>query len=230
MAVMVAVSAALAALPLGLVMSRGPSLWTLEPGESPSTAPALLDQALLIGGVPAIWGLLVLNLGAGWDTLHLGTALTIMLTVAVCDGRTMIIPDRLSLGGAAAGVILALTPAGPAFTSAALGAAIGYAMLLMLAVLGRFVFRKEAMGGGDLKLFAAVGAFLGAGHLIQVLFVASLIASMVSIPIMIARRRRVIVPFGVYIAIATAIALIFDPLPSGWPYALAEWQMVSAAR
>jgi len=79
----------------------------------------------------------------------------ILIVATIIDGRTQRIPNLLSLGGAAAGLLLAVTGHGSVTLSASLGGlALGLTALLPLYML-------KAMAAGDVKLMAAVGAFLG---------------------------------------------------------------------
>lgn len=109
-----------------------------------------------------------------------------------------IIPDRVSLGGLAAGVLMAaiaplataphnplsqsleFLPIPPAFVPVAnslMGAALGYSLLWGMAVIGTLVFRKDAMGQGDWKLFAMIGAFVGPLNVLYVLLIACFVGS-----------------------------------------------------
>jgi leader peptidase (prepilin peptidase)/N-methyltransferase len=57
------------------------------------------------------------------------------------------------------------------------GAAFGWALLAGIGVVGRVLFRKEAMGGGDIKLFAFLGAYLGALNCVWILFLSAILGS-----------------------------------------------------
>jgi len=125
-----------------------------------------------------------------------------------------IIPDRISLGGVVIGLVLALIPfphtsahivwaAGPfpfyedfywtPLANAAIGAAFGYGIMWLIGRIGSWIFRKEAMGGGDMKLLACIGAFLGFVNCIYVLFLSSVLGVLFGIAILIfdkVRQRR----------------------------------------
>jgi leader peptidase (prepilin peptidase)/N-methyltransferase len=85
------------------------------------------------------------------------------------DFEHLIIPDRVTLGGIAAGLLLSV--AVPAMHNethpmrglmqSAFGAGLGWCLLWGVAELGELLFKKEAMGFGDVKLLGAVGAFFG---------------------------------------------------------------------
>lgn len=99
-----------------------------------------------------------------------------MIPAAFIDLDTMEIPDRFSIGGFIAGLILSVAipsihgvePGGLALldamkgaTAALMGAFIGSGLLLWVALVAEVVLRKEAMGFGDVKLMGAIGAFCG---------------------------------------------------------------------
>ncbi len=71
---------------------------------------------------------------------------------------------------------------------AVFSAAFGWALLAGVGAFGRILFRKEAMGGGDIKLFAFLGAYLGALNCIWVLFLSAFIGSFLGIGMIVAHK------------------------------------------
>jgi leader peptidase (prepilin peptidase)/N-methyltransferase len=140
--------------------------------------------------------------------------LTILLGIAVSDARFYIIPDQFSLGGLVIG--LALAPLAPTmgFLAALTGAAAGFALLWFVAWAGEKVFKKEAMGGGDIKMMAMIGAFLGLQGVFLTLFLGSLLGTLIFGPISVKTKR--LVPFGVFLAVGAAVTY-------GWGEALVDW-------
>jgi leader peptidase (prepilin peptidase)/N-methyltransferase len=69
-----------------------------------------------------------------------------------------------------------------------LSAAFGYALLAGIGLLGRILFRKEAMGGGDIKLFAFLGAYLGALNCIWILFLSAILGSCFGLTLIIMHK------------------------------------------
>ncbi len=132
-----------------------------------------------------------------WTTNPPGTALCGMVMVFFLVGASfidldhMIIPDSLAVGGMMAGLFLSATiPAlhghtGPLFVIEAfrsfldglIGALIGSAVIIWIRILGEIVFRREAMGMGDVTLMGLIGAFTGWRGAIFAIFGGALVGS-----------------------------------------------------
>lgn len=98
-----------------------------------------------------------------------------LVVLALLDLRHFWLPDRLTLPLAAIGVAAAAGGAGVPFADSLIGAAVGYASLALIAWGYRALRHREGMGGGDPKLFAAIGAWLGWQMLPPVLLLASVV-------------------------------------------------------
>jgi len=137
------------------------------------------------------------------------------------DLEHLIIPDRVTLGGIVAG--LALSPLVPAlhgvdgalhaFLLALLGLAVGWGLLWGVAAAGRVVFKREAMGFGDVKLMGAVGAFFGWQGVLFTLMASSLAGSVVGIALVASGRKEMQsrIPYGPYIALAALVWMYWGP-------------------
>ncbi len=163
--------------------------------------------ALIWAGVAARWGVHP-------EALRGSLFLTILLGIAVTDARTYIIPDRFSLGGAAVGLALAPLAGGPTPAGAVSGAALGFGLLWLTAVTGKFFMGREAMGGGDVKMMAMAGAFLGPAGVLVTLFAGSLLGALVFGPVSLKTGRPV--PFGVFLALGAGIAYAWGEPIVGW--------------
>ena len=127
----------------------------------------------------------------------------------------------MSLGGIVAGLVLsALVPAmqgqsmwwrGLAFS--AIGAAAGAGILQLVAILGRLAFRKEAMGMGDVKFLAAIGAFFGWRAVLFTLVAGAFGGAIVGIALIVAGRGRLgsRIPFGPYLALGAFTWAFWGP-------------------
>ncbi|HEX9190818.1 MAG TPA: prepilin peptidase, partial [Candidatus Deferrimicrobiaceae bacterium] len=101
---------------------------------------------------------------------------SLLVPIAFIDIDHRIIPDELSLGGLAAGLLLSFLPGGNWKESAA-GAVLGGGILYAAAFLYEKARGAEGMGGGDIKLLAMVGAFLGWQGALATIFSGSLLGA-----------------------------------------------------
>ncbi len=167
-----------------------------------------------------IWGGMAWAYGASPTALAGAVLFTLLIGIAVIDARHYIIPDELSLGGCAAGLALAALP-GPASPSAALvGALLGFGLMYIVGWLGERAFGKPALGGGDMKMMAMVGAFLGPGGALLTIFLGALAGSIVFGPVALRTGRPV--PFGTFLSLGAALAFLFGD-------SLFDWYLRSAA-
>ncbi len=119
-----------------------------------------------------------------------------------------IIPDRISLGLAVLGIIFGLI--GHRLLHSIFGFAFGFVLLYVVAVFGKAIFKKEAMGGGDIKLLGGIGSFIGIKGVLFTLFVASFLGSFVGIVLIASGKANLSnrIPFGPYLSLA-AIVFVF---------------------
>lgn len=166
-------------------------------------------------GTGLIWALVVWRVG---PTLHaLGGALffTILLGIALTDFRNYIIPDEFTVGGLVIGLLLAVASGMAGLGTALLGAAVGFGTLWLVGWAGTALFKKEAMGGGDIKMMAMVGAFTGWMGVLLTIFLGAVIAVLIFVPILIFRRDK-LVPFGIFLAVGAAVTWIAGADLIGW--------------
>ena len=137
------------------------------------------------------------------------------------DLEHLIIPDRVTLGGIAAGLVL--SPLVPTLHSAsgrlealllsASGAALGWLLLWSVAFLGRLAFRKEAMGFGDVKLMGAIGALLGWRAVLFTIIISAFAGSIVGVTLVLLGRKQLQsrIPYGPYLALAATLWILWGP-------------------
>ncbi len=179
--------------------------------------------ALLAGGLWLKWGWTPVF--AACTVLACGA----LLAVALIDWDTFLIPDELSLGLAAAGLLV--SPFNPYLDAGAggarwqapwwslRGALTGFLMGWAVAAVGEALFKKEAFGGGDVKLLAGVGAWTGATGAFDCLMIGSTLGSVYGVALLRAGRakRSDAIPFGPFLAAGAAFNF-FKLLPLGWPF------------
>jgi leader peptidase (prepilin peptidase) / N-methyltransferase len=145
----------------------------------------------------------------------------VLIVISGVDFFWQIIPDFFSVSLIALGLLSsAFNPQlGPdpktRLLNSLLGTLIGGGVLLLMGYLGQLVFKKEAMGGGDVKLLAGVGAMLGWHKALSTLVIASFFGSFIGITLILAKKmsRKDYIPFGPYLAFA-AYLNVFLPDPS----------------
>ncbi|MEN8661624.1 MAG: prepilin peptidase [Lentimonas sp.] len=157
---------------------------------------------------PAIELLTGLLFLASWLTHSPVVALIGMLYIAflICstfiDFDHMIIPDRFSIGGMVIGVVISICfPALHGIEGglpivqniqsgiiAILGALVGAGLVYWIAVLGEVVFRKPAMGEGDVKFVGFIGAFCGWQGAVFAMFGGALLGSIILLPLLMLGR------------------------------------------
>lgn len=131
------------------------------------------------------------------------------------DIEHYILPDRVTIGGMIAGVILSPLIPELHFTSSwltalirsGIGLGIGFGALWLIAILGELILKKEAMGFGDVKLMGAIGAFFGWKAVLFTLFAASFFGSIVGVVLIILGKRQLQgrIPFGPFLALGTLL-------------------------
>ncbi|MGH7524963.1 MAG: prepilin peptidase [Gemmatimonadales bacterium] len=172
----------------------------------------------------AIWIAAAWAYGYDLEALRAAIFGTLLLGIAVTDAREYIIPDEFSLGGIALGILLAFAagwsghPANAhalPWPAAVLGAVAGFVLLWLVAFLGTKALGQDAMGGGDIKMLAMIGAFLGWQGVLLTLFLGALLGTLIFLPIKLSGRDK-LVPFGIFLAIGAAACWIAGPALIAW--------------
>lgn len=142
---------------------------------------------------------------------------TILLGITMTDAREYIIPDEFTVGGAILGLLFSLLGGVPEVGRALLGAAVGFGGLWAIGAMGSVLFKKEAMGGGDIKMMAMVGAFVGWQGVLLTIFLGALLGSLIFLPLQMVRGDRdKQVPFGVFLSLGAAATYLFGQAIITW--------------
>ena len=139
-----------------------------------------------------------------------------LFMAAQTDLESMMLPDTVNGFLLTAGLFISLYVPQSHLNSkeAFLGGVLSYFTLQMIRVIGSALFKKEAMGQGDPKLFAAIGSWIGAVNIPQTLLIASLTALVYALCIKIFQYNKVnqlnpAIPFGPFLAIAGLVSYIY---------------------
>lgn len=139
-------------------------------------------------------------------------ACSVLLVLALVDARCGLLPDALTLPLLWAGLLTAWAGQGVSLHDAVLAAALGYGLLRGIDLLFRVWRGRAGLGGGDMKLVAALGAWLGWAPLPALL----LAACVAGIAYAGAGRARQVwrdsLPFGPFLALAGASGLLGGPV------------------
>ncbi len=169
-------------------------------------------QYPLVEGVTAISSLcLFLSYGLSWTYLFYFSFVAALIVITVIDLYHQIIPDVISIPGIGVGLLGALILPHITFFNSLMGILLGGGSLFVIATLYQWLFKREGMGGGDVKLLAMIGAFLGWDAVLLTILLSSLIGSMTGILIMVLKGKdfRYAIPFGPFLSLGAAITLFY---------------------
>ncbi len=150
-----------------------------------------------------------------------------LIIATFIDLEHRIIPDEISIGGIIVGFLFScfvpqmhsdflgapshLLSAGRSL----LGILVGGGSIYLMGILGDLIFKKESMGGGDVKLLAMIGAFLGWKLALLTFFIAPLFGAVFGIIVKI-RTKESIIPYGPFLAIGAIISLFWGNKMIDW--------------
>src|SRR5712692_2028067 len=176
--------------------------------------PISRQYPIIEAAVGAIWVAALLLYGVSLHALAAALFGTILLGIGVTDGRHYLIPDEYTWGGLVLGLALSLGGGVTGFLDKVLGAAVGFALLFAVARLGQWAFKEEAMGGGDIKMMAMVGSFVGWKGVLLTVFLGALLGSLIFVPLSLKKKR--LVPFGVFLALGAAVTFVMGDGIIAW--------------
>ena len=187
-----------------------------------------------------LWTLCFMQLGMTFTAFRVAIFGTILLGVAVTDARDYLIPDGFTITGflwniasSAFALLIGEQLYFAAPIEALYGACVGAGSIAIVAWLGEAALKKEAMGFGDVTLMAMAGAALGAERSLIAVFLGAFLGALMFLlvvyPIAWLRARSTgtefdppLVPFGVFLAPASMLVLI-------WGEELKQWWVAFTA-
>lgn len=145
-----------------------------------------------------------------------------LIIISGIDFETFLVPDVIVLPLIPIGIVGAFLCGNFFFSSVGQWSAItrlmysfsgaftGALVVAILAVIGKIIWKKEAMGGGDLKLLAAIGSFLGWKGVFVSIFFGSITGTLISLALIYTKKKKWddYVPFGPYLAIGAIITIL----------------------
>ena len=165
-------------------------------------------------------GVFLLHYAAwGWDPIlvpRLVFACALIVLFAI-DLEHQLLPDVITLPGIVLGLLVA-TVFPPGLKSSLLGMLLGGGVLFIIGEVWSRLRNVDAMGGGDVKMLAMVGAFLGIPGTIVTFVLASYLGGLTGIALIVSRRGGLMskLPFGTFLAVAALVASVYGERLIAW--------------
>jgi len=176
-------------------------------------------QYPLVEGITTLSSLLlIMKFGPSLSYLIYFAFVAALIVITVIDLYHQIIPDVISLPGIGVGLLASLIIPQVTFLNSLIGILLGGGSLFLVATVYQWLFKREGMGGGDVKLLAMIGGFLGWKAVILTILLSSLIGSITGIIIMVSKGKdfKYAIPFGPFLSLGAVIALFYGPSLINW--------------
>ena len=173
----------------------------------------VVEAATAIGYLAILW-----QFGLNGTTILYAALYSALIVVAGTDLSHKVIPNVITMPGVVVGLLGAATVLPVGVINSLLGIVVGGGLLWVLAWASPYLFGKEGMGGGDIKLLALVGAFLGWKPALLTIMIGSLIGSVVGISLIVARimKRDEYIPFGPFLVVGAVLSMFFAQPLLAW--------------
>lgn len=146
--------------------------------------------------------------GQSYEFLIAITFISMSIIIIISDYQTMIIPDEVLIFCGILILIFQFLSGGLSLVIHSLaGGIIAFSVMFLIKMFGDYLFKKESMGGGDIKLMFIFGMVLGWPMAIISIFVASFIALPISL-VLYFRKKGNIIPFGPFLCVSALILLL----------------------
>jgi leader peptidase (prepilin peptidase)/N-methyltransferase len=165
----------------------------------------------------------VIRFGVSADCFIYYIFICALVVITFIDLDLQIIPDIISLPGIPLGFLASFLLTSVSFKDSLIGILIGGGSLFLVAWGYQLVTGKEGMGGGDIKLLAMIGAFIGWQGVCFTIFIASATGSLIGIVLMLFSQKdlKFAVPFGPFLSVGAIAYLFFGPELIFWYYHIA---------
>ncbi len=163
------------------------------------------------------YGLILWRFGGTATAVVYAMLFSALLVVSFIDLDHMIVPDRITLPGIVLGLVTG-TLLLPRWWDSVAGFLLGGGLLYFMAWISPYLFGKEGMGGGDIKLLAMIGAFLGWKPVLITVILGGILGSVVGVGLLAARviTRENYIPFGPFLSMAAVVTMFYGPEILNW--------------
>jgi len=183
----------------------------------------------LVEGLTALClALLFLKYGLSVKWVTYSVLTLFLIPISFIDVEKGLILNKLTIPCFIFGILFVLAFQIETWKDALFGAVIGGAVMWLIAVLGKLLFKKESLGMGDVKLLVMIGAYVGFPDVLISLFLGVLAAAIFILGGVILKKLRFgsTIPFGPFIAIGTLVYLVWGGAILNW-YAGLFWPVRS---
>lgn len=173
----------------------------------------------LVEAINALGYLTILSsFGPNWTTALYAMLFSALVVVTGTDLTHKMIPNVITIPGMVIGLLGAATVLPVGLIDSVLGLTMGGGILWLLAWLSPYLFGKEGMGGGDVKLLAMIGAFLGWKPALLTIMIGSLAGSVIGISLIALRilKRDDYIPFGPFLVLGALLSMFFSQPLLDW--------------
>lgn len=169
----------------------------------------------------ALFTLIVYRFGMQGFVPLLWLFAALLVVIAFIDIDHQIIPDVISLPGILLGFLSSFIIPWMTWVDSLLGLLLGGGSLYLVALVYQLLAKKEGMGGGDIKLLAMIGAFLGWKAVLPVIFFSSVFGTVVGLPLVLVKKAdgKLAIPFGPFLSIGALVYLLWGPPLVRWYFA-----------
>jgi len=145
-----------------------------------------------------------------------------LVVLSFIDFDHKILPDVLTLPGIAVGWLVSFLPGGISWSDSLIGLIAGGGSLYLVATVYARITGREGLGGGDIKLLAMIGAWMGWQSLPLIVLMSSLSGAVIgSVFILLGGKgARTQIPFGPFLSLGALSYLFFGPQISLWYFGL----------
>lgn len=158
--------------------------------------------------------ILYIQFGFTFEFMIYAFLTTLLIVCMFSDIAGCIIPNEVNFIGFIVGIVLTfvkMTYDVKLALDALGGMIIGILIFLAIAGLSLLMYKREGMGGGDIKLMGMIGLYLGIMNNVQVFILSFFLAAIISIVLLATKRKKSddYIPFGPFIVMAAYITMLF---------------------
>lgn len=180
---------------------------TLEPVLWKRWAPVIVVELF---GTGILWAYTSI-----WEQVMYLTFMMFLVFLACFDVKYMLLPSKVIYLGEALGIIFQvgrswMTQSPYYLISGLLGGGVGVILFILVWWGAQKLFKKEGLGFGDVRLMGMLGLYIGLELLFLMILVASLIAAIVGLGLLIWKRKSEAFPFGPFLCFASLIMVVFE--------------------